>query len=160
MLAVALRRSDVILAKNRRIASEDMTFVAGQSGNPAGRKPGTRNRRTVLIQAMLEDEGEAVARRVIEAALGGDMIAARLVLERIVPPRRERAVAFGLPPLRSAADMGAAMAAIAEAAAAGEIMLGEAAEFAKLLETFSRVLETTDFERRLRLLEAQNATRP
>src|SRR5271165_5322197 len=103
MLAVALRRSDVILAKNRRIASEDMTFVAGQSGNPAGRKPGTRNRRTVLIQAMLEDEGEAVARRVIEAALGGDMIAARLVLERIVPPRRERAVAFGLPPLRSAA---------------------------------------------------------
>jgi hypothetical protein len=130
-----------------------MTFIAGQSGNPAGRKPGTQNRRTVLIQAMLENEGEAVARRVVEAALDGDMTAARLVLERVAPIRRERAVAFKLPPLRSAADMGAVMASILGAAAGGEILLGEAVALAHLVEVHMRALEASEFERRLRLLE-------
>ena len=127
-------------------------------GNP-GRPKGARHRATLAAEALLDGEAEGLTRKAVELALAGDTTALRLCLERILPPRRDRPAAFVLTPVRSAADMGAAMAAITEAAAAGEITAGEAAEFAKLIEIHIRALETTEFERRLRLLEAQSETR-
>jgi hypothetical protein len=125
-------------------------------GNP-GRPKGARHRATLAAEALLDGEAEALTRKAIEMALASDTTALRLCLERIFPPRRDRAVAFSLPSLKSGADTAAAMAAIMEAAAAGEILLSEAAEFTKLLETYMRALETTDIEQRLRFLEASNA---
>ena len=60
---------------------------------------------------------------------------------------------FTLPPLQSAADAAGAVAAITAAAAAGEITPGEAAELAKLVDTFVRAIEVHEFEQRLRELE-------
>jgi hypothetical protein len=60
-------------------------FVAGVSGNPAGKRKGTPNRLTMLKLALSVDESGAVARVVIDRALAGDMIAARLCLEAILP---------------------------------------------------------------------------
>ena len=62
-------------------------FKPGQSGNPAGRPKGARHRTTMAIEALLEGEGEAITRKAIEAAKAGDMVAIRLVLDRICPPR-------------------------------------------------------------------------
>jgi hypothetical protein len=45
-------------------------FEPGQSGNPSGRPKGARNKATVVIEALLEDEAEALIRKVIELALG------------------------------------------------------------------------------------------
>ena len=56
-----------------------------------------------------------------EMALGGDTVALRLCLERILPPRRERPAHFALPELRSPADAAAAIAAIAAAVADGDL---------------------------------------
>jgi hypothetical protein len=42
----------------------------------------------------------------------------------------------------------AAVAAIAEAVANGELAAGEAAELGKLVESFVRALEVTDFRRK------------
>jgi hypothetical protein len=128
-------------------------------GNP-GRRKGARHRATLAAEALLDGEAEALTRKAIELALADDTVALRLCLERILPPRRDRAMAFNLPPLKSGADTAAAMAVIMEAAAAGKILLTEAAEFAKLLETYMGALETTEFEQRLRFLEASNATKP
>ena len=47
-------------------------FVPGQSGNPADKKPGTRNQATLLAEALRDSEGEAAARLVIDKALAGD----------------------------------------------------------------------------------------
>jgi hypothetical protein len=33
-----------------------MTFEKGQSGNPAGRPPGSRNKATILAEAMFQGE--------------------------------------------------------------------------------------------------------
>ncbi len=60
---------------------------------------------------------------------------------------------FNLPPLQSAADAPGAMAAITAAVAAGEITPGEAAELAKLVDTFVRATEVHEFDQRLRALE-------
>jgi hypothetical protein len=123
-------------------------------GNP-GRRKGARHRATVAAEALLDGEAEALTRKAIEAALAGDAMALRLCLERIIPPRRERPVMFRLPGLRSAADLAPAMAVIIDAVAAGEIMPGEAADFAKLIETHMKAIEIAEFEQRLQLLEAQ-----
>jgi hypothetical protein len=53
------------------------------------------------------------------------------------------------------------MAAITAAVATGEIMLAEAAELARLVGAYLKAIETNEFDRRLRALEARdNAIRP
>jgi len=39
-----------------------MPFQKGQSGNPAGRPPGSRNKKTLVLEALLEGEAEGIAR--------------------------------------------------------------------------------------------------
>ena len=77
-------------------------FKPGQSGNPAGRPKGARHRTTVAIEALLDGEGEAITRKAIEAAKAGDMVAIRLVLDRICPPRKTRPIHIELPPIHDA----------------------------------------------------------
>src|SRR5215469_6310208 len=67
-------------------------FQKGQSGNPKGRPPGVRNKATEAAEMLLDGEAEALTRRAVERALEGDATALRLCLERIIPPRRGRAV--------------------------------------------------------------------
>jgi hypothetical protein len=128
-------------------------FRKGQSGNPAGRPPGARNKATEMAELLLDGEAEALTRKALDLALEGDAAALRLCLDRIIPPRRQRAVRLDLPRVASAADLGATMAAITNAAAQGAVTPGEAAELARVVEIFVRAVETSDFERRLRQLE-------
>jgi Family of unknown function (DUF5681) len=132
---------------------ENGRFVKGCSGNPGGRPLGARNKATETAELLLDGEAEALTRMALELALGGNATALRLCLERILPPRRGRAVQLGLPPVQSAADLSGRMAAITNAAGDGVITPGEAAELARVVEIFVRAAETSDFERRLRALE-------
>ena len=132
-------------------------FKKGQSGNPQGRLPGSRNKATQTAELLLDGEAAALTRKALELALAGDASALRLCLDRIIPPRRGRAVQLGLPaPVRGAADLGSTMAAITTAATSGAITPGEAAELARVVEIFVRAVETSDFERRLQQLEERN----
>ena len=54
---------------------------------------------------MLADDGADVVQAVLTAAKGGDMQAARLVLDRIVPVRKGRSIRLDLPTIESAADV-------------------------------------------------------
>ena len=62
-----------------------MQFQKGESGNPAGRPRGARNRTTILLQKLLEDDGEALARKAIDLAKGGDLVALRMCMDRLCP---------------------------------------------------------------------------
>jgi Family of unknown function (DUF5681) len=134
-------------------------FVKGRSGNPRGRPPGRRNDATLAAAALLEGEAEALTRKALELALAGDPAALRLCLERIVAPRRERAVSFAMPPIADAADLARAMAALSGAASRGLVTPGEAAQLAQVFATYIRAVETTDLERRLRAIEATPVAR-
>jgi len=63
-------------------------FQKGVSGNPAGRPPGARNRATALAEQLLEGEARRLVRQAIDRAMGGDVLAMRLCLERILPVLR------------------------------------------------------------------------
>jgi hypothetical protein len=69
-------------------------FEPGKSGNPKGRPKGSRNQATLLAEALLDGEAEAITRKLVDKALEGDTTALRLCLDRLVAPMRERRVTF------------------------------------------------------------------
>jgi len=130
-------------------------FKPGQSGNPAGRPKGTRNAVTRAVEVLLDGEAEELTRKAIELAKNGDMAAVRLCLDRIIPPRKDRHVAFPLPAMNEPVDAVKGLASIVAAVASGELTPSEASELTKLVEGYARVLETVDHEERLLALEGK-----
>ena len=120
-------------------------FVKGQSGNPAGRRPGCRNKATLAAEALLDGEAEGLSRLALARAFAGSDLALKLCLDRILAPRRERFVHFAMPPIRDAGDLAAAAGAITAAVAAGALTPGEACDLAQVTATFIRAIETSDF---------------
>src|SRR5271169_7037765 len=128
----------------------------GRSGNPGGRRRGSRNKATLAAAALLEGESEALTHKAVEMALAGDPTAMRLCMERVLPPCRERTVKFSLPSIDgaltgeirgpSAHDVSLAMNAVTAALARGEITPGEAERIAGVVDTFVRAIKTTKRE--------------
>ena len=104
------------------------TFQPGQSGNPNGRPPGSRNKSKLALESLLDGEAENLTRRAVEMALAGDTTAMRLCLERIYPARKDTPVTFEMPKLETPADAIRAMAAIMSAVASGDLTPAEANE--------------------------------
>lgn len=124
-------------------------FRKGQSGNPKGRLPGSRNRKTLIAALLLEGEAEALVRKAVERALAGDPAALRLCLDRLIAPQRERVVQLALPPLDGGADPMRIMRAVVAGAAAGEITPTEAQALAQTVETAIRAIDASDFNDRI-----------
>ena len=123
-----------------------------EPGNP-GKPKGARHRATLAVEALLDGEAEALTRKAIEMALGGDMTALRLCLDRVAPARKGRTVVFDMPDVTAAADLVAALRAILRATADGTLTPDEAASFASLIEANRRAIETAEIEERLAALE-------
>jgi len=113
-------------------------FLPGQSGNPAGKKPGMRNRATILSEMLDDSEARTIARSVIDKALAGNAVAARFIVGRLTSPPRGRPIALDLPrcssECSSAGDILAASNTTVEAMAAGEITPEEALTVTRVLD--------------------------
>ncbi len=129
-------------------------FQKGRSGNPAGKPKGARHKTTLAVQALLDGEAEEVTRKVIEAAKGGDMVAIRLVLERILPPRKDAPVVLSLPPINNPTDGINALTTILQAVSQGEITPAEGNALSAITEQVVGAYETQVIEKRLEALEA------
>jgi hypothetical protein len=144
----------VNLLKKQRRTGPGRPFEKGQSGNPAGRPPGSRNAATLLAEALIEGDAEAISDKVRTMALAGHPAMLKLAYETVVP-RRARTRPFALPEINSAADLGPAMKAIARAVAEGAITPFDAAELARMVQIMLHAFETGEFDRRLAALERQ-----
>ena len=132
-----------------------MQFEKGQSGNPAGRKPGSKNRSTLMMEALLEGEGECLLRAVISRAMEGDPVSMRLCLDRISPRLRLRddPIEFDLPQINSVADLLPALSAIAAGLAAGKLTAEQAGHLSQFVHRWTEAVEVVDFEARLKKIE-------
>ena len=133
--------------------NSDGTFA---KGNP-GKQKGTRHKATMASLELLDGEAEALTRKAIEAALGGDTVALRLCLERIAPVRKDAPVQFVLPPMGSAADAAKSAGAVLDAVSLGDLTPREGAHVMALVETYRRTLETSELEARVVALEQGHA---
>jgi hypothetical protein len=89
----------------------------------------------------------------VERAKEGDPAALRLVLERLIPPVRERRLALDLPKVETTGGITAAIAAVLDAVGTGKITPGEGQALAGLLEAQRKNLETLELEARIAAIE-------
>lgn len=124
-------------------------FQRGASGNPAGRPA-----RADELRRLLDGDAEEVAAKVLEAAKGGDLRAAELVLARCVPVHRpaHQPVTFALDREAPLAEQGRA---VLSAIAAGEIPPDQGKALLDAIAALTRVTELDEIERRMRAIEEQ-----
>ncbi len=127
-------------------------FEPGHPGGP-GRPAGSRNKATLLLDQLAEGDAQAVLEKQLDLAKGGDQRAAEIVLSRVWPVRKGRPVRLAIPPITTAADIVAALGAVANAMAAGEVTPDEAAAVASVLEVKRRSIETADLAARIEAIE-------
>jgi hypothetical protein len=144
-------------SENKDVAGEagrPHRWKKGESGNPRGRPRGARHRATVLMEKLMLADAETIVRAVIDAAGEGNMTAARIVIERLMPPAKDRPIAIELPDTGTAEGCEAAQAAIVAAVTAGELLASEGASLSALVEARRRAIETVEHARRIEALEA------
>ena len=123
-------------------------FRPGHSGNPAGRP---RSESAALRQKLTERAVEVV-QAVLDAALSGDMTAAKMILDRVVPPLRPHSESVHIPLVASANPADVARS-ILGAAVAGNITPDTAVQLLSAAAGLSRIIETEELKARLEALE-------
>jgi hypothetical protein len=131
-------------------------FAKGSSGNPAGRPKGSRNRATLLAEALLDGEAEALVRKLIEEALAGDRSLLKFCVQHILGKPRASTIELDLAPGQEN-DPLAVLAAAIRAMAGGEINPAETASVAKVAATLSRVSSVEAASRHRKAPTAQPA---
>ncbi len=133
-------------------------FPKGSSGNPAGRPPGSRNRSTLLMEELLEGEGEQLVRKAIELDTAGDILALRLCLERLLPPRKDRTIQLNLPLIATLPQISSAMSTVVQAIGEGIITPTEGESLVNIFTMQTKMLETADLDHRVTQMEQAMAT--
>jgi hypothetical protein len=137
----------------------DGRWRKGQSGNPAGRPAGRPNRSQAYLRELLAGDAEGVIRAVVRAATAGDMVAAKLILDRILPRRSCRPLdGLVLPSITTVADAVAAINVVMNATLRGAVSAGEAGEICGVIEICRRSVETAELAARIERLEQRAST--
>jgi hypothetical protein len=143
-----------VTTSNSAIQRASGRWTKGQSGNPAGRPVGSPNCSHAMLRELLAENAEAVLMTVIEAAKERDMVAAKLIVDRVLPKRLCRPLdGLVLPPINSVADACKAMEAITNAVLAGVLSAEEGANLSAIVETYRRTIEVAEVVARVERLE-------
>ena len=117
-----------------------------------GRKLGSRNRPSLLADALLEGEEEELVRKGKERAKAGDPQCSSSFWIRFA---KRTPLKIDLPPIESCCDLTAAYAAIVKAVGAGEITPSEGSAVAALLASIAKFIDDAEVEARIRKLEEE-----
>jgi hypothetical protein len=128
-------------------------FKPGQSGNPKGRPVGSKHKATLAAMALMEGDIEQVTQVCIDKAKEGDLLAVKLILDKVIPQARERHISLRLPNVEGAPDIPVALAAVLGAVGNGTLTPGEGQSLAAMIEAYRRGLELTNIDARLMALE-------
>jgi hypothetical protein len=101
----------------------------------------------------MEQGLEAIVAAVVQSAEDGNMKAAQLILDRLVPIESERPVCFPMRRIQSSQDAREAAADVLAAVAAGALTIDAAERVMKLLGDFIKTYAPQEFEARLEALE-------
>jgi hypothetical protein len=122
----------------------------GQSGNPSGRPPGSSE--VGRLRAAISEHLPQIIAQLVEKARGGDTQAARLLLERVLPPVKavEATVMLELADGASLTEQGES---IVRAVAGGLLAPGQAGALLTGLGSIARLKEVDELTKRLEALE-------
>lgn len=139
-------------------ATNNATKTRGRPFQPGnkfgkGRPKGSRNKTTIALEALIDGEGEEVIRTLINSAKNGNIVAARALLDRLVPPRKERPIDFELPDIETPSDIALGTEAVLRGMGDGSLLPEQAKALLGALAEHSRAIELADLDVRLKKLE-------
>ena len=120
---------------------------------PRADQKGSRNKTTLIAQALLDGEAEALVRKVVQMALEGNMACLRICLERLVPLKKDAPIDFSLPEMGAVADIPKLFASVAATIDKGGITPSEARTLIDMADVFRKLLEVAELEPRIKALE-------
>ncbi|MEC5218396.1 hypothetical protein RCH09_003365 [Actimicrobium sp. GrIS 1.19] len=125
-------------------------WSAGESGNPKGRTPGTGE--VGRLRAAISVHLPEIIEQLVSKARDGDSQAARLLLERVLPPMKaiESMVTLDLPVGAGLTEQGQA---IVQAVAAGTLAPGQGAALLSGLGSVAKLKEIDELSARITALE-------
>lgn len=126
-----------------------MAFKKGESGNPRGRPKSTA---TARLRDGIAKHVDEIVGALLEQALGGDVQAAKILLDRVLPPLKPQSEAMVLPVETSLTSQASAiMAAVLN----GAIPTDAATQLMSVLANQARIIETSELIQRIEQLEAR-----
>jgi hypothetical protein len=141
LVIIVVMNAIVTLSLWRKVASKSkregsrraLARRADHTQTRSGRPKGSRNATTIALETLYRPHAKGDRSR-----LGRRHGRAGPLLDRILPPRKDRPVTFALPPIESAKDAAATVSAVLAAVAAGDLTPADAGEISKLIETYVR----------------------
>jgi hypothetical protein len=137
-------------SRHKRNTSGLRPWGKGKSGNPKGRAPKVHATADKL-RAALADDLPDIIKGVVDAAKGGDMQAARIILDRALPPLKAAELPAPIAGLKG--NLTEQGAAILSAMASGALAPGQGAQLLAALASQAKLLEADELTRRLTELE-------
>jgi hypothetical protein len=133
----------------------DGRWQPGQSGNPSGRPPGSGE--VAKLRASIAEKVPEILAKLTELAAAGDVQAARLVLDRVLPTVKP----VELPLSLALAEGGLSEQArqMLSAATTGALAPDQAASLISALAAVAKISETAELLRRVEALEESAAAR-
>jgi hypothetical protein len=123
-------------------------FKPGQSGNPKGRKPGTSP--AAKFRKVIAEEALEILDTLIQAAKGGDVAAAKVLLDRICPPLKPTSSAVTISAGKNLVEHGEN---IIQAVLAGQIAPDIGAALIRALSEQSDLIKAEELAQRVERLE-------
>jgi len=126
-----------------------------------GRKRGTPNKATVEVRSLAQDYGPDALKELHRLSREAESEAARVsacnsILERAYGKAPTSApIAIKLPKTKTAENVCEAISTVIQSVAAGEITPADASSLCGLLESQRRIIELTELETRIVVLEAR-----
>ena len=129
----------------------------GVSGNPNGKPPGSGALQK--LRATIASDVPDILAGLVAAAKAGDVQAARLILERVLPPVKaiEQAVELSLP---DGGTLTAQGRAVLSAVALGDLAPGQGAQLLAAIGSLARVTEIDELTSRIAALEGKQNGNP
>ena len=131
-----------------------MAFKKGESGNPAGRKPGSTP--ATKLKKIIADHMPEILASLIEQAKSGDTAAAKALMEEVIPGLKSQALPVSIAAEDNLSKQGQA---VINATLSGRVPPDVGAVLITALSNQSKLVEMEEMNQRLARIEKQLDTR-
>ena len=115
-----------------------------------GRPPGSRNKKTLLIEELLDENSESLLHKALDLAQQGNVPMLRLLLDRVLPRSKDAPVRIGPLPMDTPAEVVQAQAKLMRELVLGKLTPNQAEQIFSLMGRYRQLLEFQNIGQRIR----------
>jgi len=121
----------------------------GAGNKTGGRREGSKNNATIVLENMLDGQAERIFEKVIEMALEGDAGAIKICAERLIAPKKERRAPYNIGSFKNIETAPELMLEATNALLMGEISESQMSSLCAALEQCRKSYELRDVKGKL-----------